>query len=124
DLGGLCHTIAAGEDVETVESVRDYERDPNGQIVGHSDYTLDGLPYEPQGEVGQCQSGGECCEPPEPVPSLDIRCETFVLCDTGNPDVGDEPVSFMRAVCRDSTGNVVSVTDTELDAVTPYTVRS
>lgn len=195
DLVRLCDSIESGEDVETVEFIRDYERDPNGQIVGHSDYTLDGQPYEPQGEVGQCQpansgadplpefdvapivlcdtvdggegeqtveflrffrvdnstgevsghtdteldgitpyepvgdvgqcqSGGECCEPPEPVPSLDIRCETFVLCDTGNPDVGDEPVSFMRAVCRDSTGNVVSVTDTELDAVTPYTVRA
>src|SRR5690606_10714527 len=57
DLVRLCDTIDAGEDVETVEFIRDYERDPNGQIVGHSDYTLDGLPYEPQGEVGQCQSG-------------------------------------------------------------------
>lgn len=117
----LCDTIDGGEDVETVEFLRSYRVDNStGVIVGYTDTTLDGdTPYEPQGEVGQCQgSGGDCCD----EPSQDIRCETFVLCDTG-PD-GDDPVSFMRAVCRDSTGVVVSVTDTELDAITPYTVRS
>lgn len=95
-----------------------------GEIVETIDTTLDGEPYEVTGEVGQCQptSGGECCPDPEPKPSQDIRCETFILCDTG-PD-GDDPVSFMRAVCRDSTGEVVSVTDTELDATTPYEVRT
>lgn len=122
----LCDTVDGGEGEQTVEFLRFFRVDNStGEVSGHTDTELDGItPYEPVGDVGQCQSGGECCEPPEPVPSLDIRCETFVLCDTGNPDVGDEPVSFMRAVCRDSTGNVVSVTDTELDAVTPYTVRS
>jgi hypothetical protein len=30
---------------------------------------------------------------------------------------------FLRRICRDCTGQVTSVTDTELDGVTPYTVR-
>lgn len=94
------------------------------QVVDVIDTTLDGEPYEVVGEVGQCQTagGGECCPPPEPQPSPDLRCREHILCDTG-PD-GDDPITFMRTICRNSTGEVVSVTDTELDATTPYTVRT
>lgn len=95
-----------------------------GETLSTIDTTLDGEPYEVTGEVGQCQTagGGECCPPPEPQPSPDLRCREHILCDTG-PD-GDDPITFMRTICRDSTGAVVSVTDTELDATTPYTVRT
>lgn len=64
--------------VTRIPFVRDYTRNENGQITGHTDYTLDGQPYTVTGEVGQCQavdSGGSCC-PPEPRSDI----ETQVLC--------------------------------------------
>ncbi|MEW2066645.1 hypothetical protein [Streptomyces sp. NPDC007346] len=58
--------------VQTVPFLRDYARDENGQITGHSDYTLDGAPYTPAGTVGVC--------PDEPA--CPTACETLPLCDT------------------------------------------
>lgn len=116
DLVRLCDTIDAGEDVETVEFIRDYERDPNGQIVGHSDYTLDGLPYEPQGEVGQCRDTEERCEP---TPEVDAA--PVVLCDTIDDGEGEQVVPFLRSYQIDNdSGTITGHTDTELDGSTPY----
>lgn len=54
--------------------VRDYQRDQNGAITGHTDYTLNGAPYTPTGTVGIC-----------PAPAADEdgcqHCETLTLCD-------------------------------------------
>ncbi|WP_331723344.1 hypothetical protein [Streptomyces atratus] len=51
DLIQLCDTAADG----TVTTfVRDYRRDENGAITGHTDYGLDGTPYTPVGRVGTC----------------------------------------------------------------------
>ncbi|MGO4424766.1 hypothetical protein AB4Z54_40270, partial [Streptomyces sp. MCAF7] len=59
DLTVLCDIAADG----TVTAfVRDYRRDDNGQITGHTDYTLDGTPYTPAGEVGACQQPGSDTE--------------------------------------------------------------
>ncbi|PWI06527.1 hypothetical protein DIZ27_32825 [Streptomyces sp. NWU339] len=102
DVLQLCDTA---DDGTVTPFVRDYARDETGAIVGHTDYALDGAPYTPAGTVGQCSS--DC-----------YGCEPLVLCDV--PVTGD-PVAFMRVVCHDCTGVVVSVTDTELDGVTPYT---
>ncbi|MEU2264935.1 hypothetical protein ABZ568_00475 [Streptomyces olindensis] len=52
DLVILCDVAADG----TVASfVRDFRRDENGAISGHSDYTLDGAAYTPTGAVGVCE---------------------------------------------------------------------
>ncbi|GAA2948229.1 hypothetical protein ACFPN0_15250 [Kitasatospora cinereorecta] len=51
DLVQLCDTASDG----TVTAfVRDYARDENGAVVGHSDYDLDGAAYVPTGTVGRC----------------------------------------------------------------------
>ncbi|MER6975701.1 hypothetical protein [Streptomyces carpinensis] len=64
DIVQLCDTAADG----TVTAfVRDYARDENGQITGHTDYSLDGEPYTPAGTVNVC---GTCHD-----------CETTTLCD-------------------------------------------
>jgi hypothetical protein len=65
DLTLLCDTAGDGT---VTPFVRDYRRDENGTIVGHSDYTLDHAPYLPTGTVGMC---GSC-----------THCETATLCDT------------------------------------------
>ena len=44
DLVQLCDTATDGT---VTEFVRDFARDENGQITGHTDYLLDGTPYTP-----------------------------------------------------------------------------
>jgi hypothetical protein len=61
----LCDTATDGT---VTEFVRDYRRDENGAIVGHSDYRLEGTAYVPAGTVGVCSS--PC-----------LNCETVQLCD-------------------------------------------
>ncbi|WP_405961285.1 hypothetical protein OG235_37125 [Streptomyces sp. NBC_00024] len=51
DLTVLCDVQPDGT---ATAFVRDYRRDANGQITGHTDYTLDGQPYTPARTVGQC----------------------------------------------------------------------
>ncbi|WP_433379413.1 hypothetical protein [Streptosporangium sp. CA-115845] len=67
DLVQLCDTTAGGGTVTPF--VRDFARDENGAITGHTDYLLDGSPYTPTGTVGRCVD--QCRD-----------CETVVLCDT------------------------------------------
>ncbi|WP_143675844.1 hypothetical protein [Streptomyces milbemycinicus] len=64
DLVVLCDTQ---QDGTRTSFVRDFRRDENGTITGHTDYTLDGAPYTPTGTVGQCTE-----------PRVDV--ETGVLC--------------------------------------------
>ncbi|MFE0545200.1 hypothetical protein [Streptomyces sp. NPDC058891] len=52
DVVQLCDTSADGT---VTPFIRDYARDENGAIVGHSDYILDGAAYTPAGTVGTCQ---------------------------------------------------------------------
>ncbi|WP_433341729.1 hypothetical protein [Streptomyces sp. CA-253872] len=54
----------------TVPFLRDFARDENGAVVGHSDYTLDGAPYTVSGTVGVCPTESEC-----------RNCQTLTLCD-------------------------------------------
>lgn len=67
----LCHTAADGT---VTQIVRDYRRDENGTISGHSDYLLDGTAFDTTGgTVGICQACRDC--------------ETFELCDfQGTPN--------------------------------------
>ncbi|MFI9591203.1 hypothetical protein [Nonomuraea sp. NPDC052265] len=81
-----------------------------GEVVSTTDTTLDGDPYTVTGEVSQCV-------PSEPAECR--NCEAVVLCDVTDDA---EPHSFLRTVCRDCTGVVISVLDTELDGATPYAV--
>ncbi|MDX3345886.1 hypothetical protein PV387_03405 [Streptomyces sp. ME02-6987-2C] len=68
DLVQLCDTAADGT---ATAFVRDYARDENGQITGHTDYLLDGAPYTPAGTVGLCPAESACRD-----------CTSYVLCDT------------------------------------------
>ncbi|MGC5410555.1 hypothetical protein ACPXCX_43640, partial [Streptomyces sp. DT225] len=81
-----------------------------GETVETVDTTLDGAPYTVTGTVAQCTPT---------APADQCRdCEVVALCDVAD---GEEPHSFLRTVCRDCTGAVISVLDTELDGVTAYT---
>ncbi|MFZ4160437.1 hypothetical protein ACOZDE_18700 [Streptomyces griseoincarnatus] len=79
-----------------------------GEVVSTTDTTLDGQPYTVTGEVGQCTPAAtteECRD-----------CEQSVLCDVTE----EGATAFLRTVCRDCTGTVVSTLDTGLDGTTPY----
>ncbi|HLR97600.1 MAG TPA: hypothetical protein VK053_23975, partial [Jiangellaceae bacterium] len=54
DMIQLCDLTESGEDTVVTRFLRDYRRDENGAIAGHTDYTLDGQEYTPVGEVGSC----------------------------------------------------------------------
>ncbi|MFD4855151.1 hypothetical protein [Streptomyces atratus] len=74
------------------------------------DTELDGItPYTVTGTVGQCapSESAECQD-----------CEQLVLCDV----VDNVSTSFLRTVCRDCDGAVISVLDTAPDGSTPYAV--
>ncbi|MGW4731833.1 hypothetical protein ACWEQC_22165 [Streptomyces shenzhenensis] len=51
DLNVLCDIAASGI---VTPFVRDYQRDTDGTITGHTDYGLDGAPYTPAGTVNVC----------------------------------------------------------------------
>ncbi|XVV34956.1 hypothetical protein ACQPXT_13305 [Streptomyces sp. CA-100214] len=72
DLVQLCDVAADGT---STPFVRDYGRDENGAISGHSDYLLDGTAYAPTGTVGVC------AEPCTTQTSL-------VLCDSTAVELG------------------------------------
>ncbi|MDI9829691.1 hypothetical protein [Streptomyces sp. KAU_LT] len=87
DLVQLCDTAPDGA---VTPFVRDYARDENGAITGHSDYTLDGAPYAPTGTVGQCAD--QCQD-----------CQSIVLCDT----VGGDPVAIAGPAASGTLSNGV-----------------
>jgi hypothetical protein len=62
----------------TVQFLRKYIQDAGGNLIGEPiDRTLDGDPYDVQGEVGNCPVTSECEA---------NTCQTHELCDPGNPD--------------------------------------
>ncbi|WP_019061699.1 hypothetical protein [Streptomyces prunicolor] len=82
DLVVLCDIAADGT---VTRFIRDYRRDENGQIVGHTDYTLAGANYQPTGTVDVCEGA-----PTEPC----RNSSTLLLCDlptdgTPTPTVTD-----------------------------------
>ncbi|MGA5340403.1 hypothetical protein ACPCK3_14770 [Streptomyces griseoincarnatus] len=87
-----------------------------GEVLSTTDTTLDGQPYTPTGEVGQCEpAGGECCPPPDPAPDAEV----VQLCDRVE---GADPVPFLRHFTyQPGAATPSTVTDTGLDGVTPYT---
>ncbi|MFE6022349.1 hypothetical protein ACFQ6O_38370 [Streptomyces sp. NPDC056441] len=68
DVVQLCDVQADGT---VTPIIRDFARDENGQITGHTDYDVDGAPYAPAGTVGVCPAESTCRD-----------CTTQVLCDT------------------------------------------
>ncbi|KAA9379621.1 hypothetical protein F5972_08165 [Microbispora cellulosiformans] len=80
-----------------------------GEVVSTTDTTLDGAPYTVTGEVGQCT--------PAETPSDCRDCTSTVLCDVAADGTS---TTFLRTVCRDCTGAVVSVLDTDLGGTAPY----
>ncbi|MFC8332729.1 hypothetical protein [Streptomyces olivaceus] len=72
DIVQLCDTALDGT---VTPFVRDYGRDENGAITGHTDYDVDGAPYTPAGTVGRCCTPltlGEVCYLPAEPATLDI----------------------------------------------------
>lgn len=85
-----------------------------GAVLSTVDTTMDGQPYTVTGEVAQCaatdsgsSSATQCRD-----------CEQVILCDTD----GTQVTPFLRTVCWDCNGLVVSTEDTALDGTTPYQV--
>ncbi|MDH6489661.1 hypothetical protein [Streptomyces sp. SAI-127] len=100
DLVLLCDIQADGT---ATPFVRDYRRDENTQIVGHTDYTLDGAGYLPTGTVGKCPT-----DVPGPVPVIpQVFHGELVLCDDNGP--------FIRKLVQDPDGTVTSVVNLTLD---------
>lgn len=64
DMIQLCdvNDDESGAPAVSVPFLRDYARDENGAITGHSDYTLDGDAYVPVGTVGTCQAEPKCTD--------------------------------------------------------------
>lgn len=111
----LCHTATDGT---ITPFLRDYRRDENGAIVGHTDYTLDGAAYTPAaGTVGVCSPAVEPCA---------STVQVLRLCDL-NPDVTPDDqgrrcaVAFLRHLVHDCAGVLVETRDTTMDGVTAYT---
>ncbi|MEU0947645.1 hypothetical protein ABZ379_33835 [Streptomyces canus] len=107
DLVQLCDTAGDGT---VTPFVRDFARDENGQIVGHTNYRLDGSPYTPAGTVGVCQ-------PQDPQP-VEPDTEVVALCDVAADGTA---TPFLRRLTFPAGGGTPTVTDTALDGVTPYT---
>ncbi|MGW3736669.1 hypothetical protein [Streptomyces sp. NPDC005148] len=109
DILQLCDNATDGT---VTEFVRDYARDENGAITGHTDYLLDGDPYTVTGDVGQCAAAGgdeeECCE----------TGSTLTLCDVAD----DGTVTpFLRRLTYAPGIATPTVADFALDGTTPYT---
>ncbi|MEZ0073611.1 hypothetical protein [Planotetraspora sp. GP83] len=94
DVLQLCDTATDGT---VTEFVRDYARDENGAITGHSDYTLDGAAYTPTGTVTTCPTG---TEQPEQ--------DAVQLCDVA-ADGTSTP--FLRDFRRDELGAITGHSD-------------
>ncbi|MTE20282.1 hypothetical protein F0L17_14420 [Streptomyces sp. TRM43335] len=93
----------------------------SGQIVSSTDTTLDGQPYTPTGEVGQCVpagGGGECCPPPEPCPAQSVieacRCD-----DTDGDGAAD--TEYVELLGVDCDGVLTSLGTYTPDLSGPYT---
>src|SRR5690606_5945865 len=99
-------------DAEGVSFVRTYQLTADGQITGYVDTTLGGESFAPVEPVGVCPPGGDE-SPPEPCGDTEV----LLLCDTD----GDNRTQFLRHITTGCDGTVTSVSDTELDATTPYT---
>ncbi|MFI0827287.1 hypothetical protein ACH4Q7_22845 [Streptomyces roseolus] len=99
DLVQLCDVAADGT---ATEFVRDFARDENGQITGHTDYLLDGTPYAPAGTVGRCTAS---CQ----------GCESFVLCDVD----ATPPATIAGTAASGTLANGVSWTSTASSALPP-----
>ncbi|MFE3146568.1 hypothetical protein ACFXJ6_07880 [Streptomyces sp. NPDC059218] len=98
DLVQLCDLTDAESDAGLlpVPFVRDYQRDENGQITGHTDYTLDGAPYVPTGTVGVCPQESVCRD-----------CTTQILCDTG-PETAQVPPNTRTGTLPNGVGYTIT----------------
>lgn len=103
DLLQLCDTAAGGA---VTQFVRNYARDENGQITGHTDYLLDGTPYTAAGTVGVCPTESACRD-----------CTTHVLCDTD----ASPPATIAGTAAAGTLPNGVTWTSTGPSAFPPST---
>jgi hypothetical protein len=103
DLVVLCDVQPDGT---SVPFVRDYRRDQNTLIVGHTDYALDGTGYNTTGTVGKCPT-----VIPDPVLVVpQVFHGEVILCDDSGP--------FVRKYVQATDGSVTSVVNLTLDGGT------
>ena len=106
DLVVLCETRPDG----TVRRfLRDYARDENGQVAGHTDYTLDGAPYTPTGPVDVCDTG---CGVQNVLQT--VRCD-----DTDGDGAPD--VEYVELIGVDCEGQLTPLGTYTCDLSAPYT---
>ncbi|WP_405759441.1 hypothetical protein OG234_13190 [Streptomyces sp. NBC_01420] len=124
----LCDVAADGT---VTQFVRDYARDENGAIVGHSDYTLAGTAYTPAGTVGRCCDTSvvaECTYSlPDVVTGFDLTDPAYAGCWVGaalNPtyEFGDRVTSWEATYASDTgSGSAVGFTSPDLGGVLAFT---
>ncbi|MFI1954805.1 hypothetical protein ACH437_23655 [Streptomyces xinghaiensis] len=83
-----------------------------GVVTAVVDTTLNGVPYEVQGETGQCSGTGAGGAQGGP------DSEVVQLCDTAEDDT---VTPFLRHLTYPAGGGTPTITDTLLDGTTPYT---
>ncbi|MFC7791414.1 hypothetical protein [Streptomyces cinereoruber] len=103
----LCDVLPDGTVAATVLVEPIYDTNTGERIATRTVDPITGADYTPQGTLQQC----------DPPPCL--TCETLTLCD----QIPDDSVRFLRTLCRNCQGQVVSTTDTALDGTTTYTVQ-
>lgn len=89
-----------------------------GAVTAVTDTTLDGQPYTPTGQVGQCQStGGGCC-PDKPCPAQSVleACRCDDTTGDGSPDT-----EYVELLAVDCSGALTSVGTYTPDLSAPYT---
>jgi hypothetical protein len=90
--------------------VRDYRRDENTLIVGHTDYHLDGTGYEAVGTVRLCPPEPDC-----PAQSVLESCR----CDDADGD-GAADTDYVELLAVDCSGAVTSIGTYLPDYSAPY----
>ncbi|MFC8882984.1 hypothetical protein ACFT54_10210 [Streptomyces cinereoruber] len=103
----MCDVLADGTVAGTALVEPVYDTNTGERIATRTVDPATGDLYTVQGTLQQC----------DPPPCL--TCETLTLCD----QVPDDSVRFLRTLCRNCQGQVVSTTDTTLDGTTAYVVQ-
>ncbi|MEC3994996.1 hypothetical protein VSR01_16245 [Actinacidiphila sp. DG2A-62] len=107
DLVVLCDVLPDG----TVNQfVRDFRRDENTLIVGHTDYLLDGAGYHPTGTVRLCPAEPDC-----PAQTVEVVCK----CDDTDAD-GSPETPYVELVGVSCDGTLTALGTYLPDFSAPY----
>ncbi|MGW2951507.1 hypothetical protein [Streptomyces eurythermus] len=120
DLAQFTATTVYDQTGCAVQFLRTVTVDCEGAVIATADSTLDGQPYTPTGEPGQCTAaggGGSCCpEQPCPAQSVVEACRCDDTDGDGLPDVG-----YVELLAVDCTGTLTSLGTYTENLAAPYT---